>query len=75
MVRDLIEIVASAEEPGEAPRLQPPIGLVPAEFTIHTADGRAIKRRSINGRKKITQQFMDEAYTPIVQALAARGQA
>lgn len=54
---------------------QPPIGLVPAEFTITTADGRQIKRRSINGRKKITQQFMDEAYTPIVDALAARGRA
>lgn len=54
---------------------QPPIGLVAAEFTIITADGRQIKRRSINGRKKITQRFMDEAYSPIVQALAARGQA
>ena len=51
---------------------QPPVGLVPAEFEIHTADGRVFKRRSINGRRKITQQFMDEAYTPIVKALTAR---
>ncbi len=51
---------------------QPPSWKVPPAFEIRTADGRVFERRAINGRKQIAQQFMDEAYTPILDAVNRR---